>query len=80
LNSHPDGRKMKNTGQNCLTTRTSCSVAYNIKYKLYICIYIYMIFLKKIVSEAEATTQTPHDTHVGLAQALLNGSCLVPAR
>jgi hypothetical protein len=39
-----------------------------------------MIFLKKIVSEAEATTQTPHDTHVGLAQALLNGSCLVPAR
>jgi hypothetical protein len=29
---------------------------------------------------AEATTQAPHDARVGLAQALLNESCLGPAR
>jgi hypothetical protein len=29
---------------------------------------------------AEATAQEPHDARAGLAQALLNGSCLGPAR
>jgi hypothetical protein len=29
---------------------------------------------------AEATAQAPHDARVGLAQTLLNGSCLGPAR
>jgi hypothetical protein len=29
---------------------------------------------------AEATAQAPHGARVGLAQALLNGSCLEPAR
>jgi hypothetical protein len=29
---------------------------------------------------AKATTQAPHDTRAGLAHALLNGSCLGPAR
>jgi hypothetical protein len=29
---------------------------------------------------AEATAHAPHDARVGLAQALLNGSCLGPAR
>jgi hypothetical protein len=27
----------------------------------------------------EATTQAPHNARVGLAQTLLNGSCLEPA-
>jgi hypothetical protein len=29
---------------------------------------------------AEATAQAPHDARAGLAQALLNKSCLGPAR
>jgi hypothetical protein len=29
---------------------------------------------------AEATAQAPYGAHAGLAQALLNGSCLGPAR
>jgi hypothetical protein len=47
--------------------------------------YVYTIFckIKNIIVPAlwaEATTQARHDTHVGLTQALLNGSCLRPAR
>jgi hypothetical protein len=36
--------------------------------------------LGRAVLQAEATTQAPHDPRAGLAQALLNGSCLEPAR
>jgi hypothetical protein len=36
--THPDGRRVKNTKQSSLTSRTLCSGVYNIKYKLYICI------------------------------------------
>jgi hypothetical protein len=43
-NPHHDGRRVGDTEQNCLTSRTSCSNVYNIEYKLYI--YIYMIFCK----------------------------------
>jgi hypothetical protein len=43
LNPHPNGRRMKNIVQNCLTSRTLCSVAYNIEYKLYICIYDFFV-------------------------------------
>jgi hypothetical protein len=40
-----------------------------------------MIFCKRKKScRASTTPQTPHDARAGLAQALLNGSCLGPAR
>jgi hypothetical protein len=38
---HPDGRKVVDTKQSCLISRTSCSCVYNIEYKLYICIYVF---------------------------------------
>jgi hypothetical protein len=51
------------------------------------CTYLYMIFKKNKKNNhvgpalwGEATTQAPHDAHTGLAQGLLNGSCLGPAR
>jgi hypothetical protein len=66
-------------------SRTSCSGVYNIEYKLYICIYMIFCKIKKQSCWAEpalrveATAQTSHDARAGLAQALLNGSCLGPA-
>jgi hypothetical protein len=43
LNTHPNnGRRVKDTGQSCLTSRTTCSGVYNIEYKLYICIYYFL--------------------------------------
>jgi hypothetical protein len=51
--------------------------------------YVYMIFckIKKIIVcrigpalRADATAQAPYDARAELAQALLNGSCLGPAR
>jgi hypothetical protein len=47
LNPHPDGRRVEETRRSCLTSRISCSSFYNIKYKLYICIYD--VFFKIIV-------------------------------
>jgi hypothetical protein len=43
LNPHPDERRVEDTGQSYLTSRTSCSVVYNIEYKLYICIYNFFV-------------------------------------
>jgi hypothetical protein len=59
---------------------------YNIEYKLYICIYNFFCKIKKKSCQdgqalrAEATTQAQHNAHAELAQTLLNGSCLGPAR
>jgi hypothetical protein len=36
LNPHPDGRRVEDTKQNCLTNITSCSSVYNIEYILYL--------------------------------------------
>ncbi|PWZ46063.1 hypothetical protein Zm00014a_005236, partial [Zea mays] len=41
------GRRVEDTGRNCLTSRTSYSTIYNIEYKLYI--------IKKIVSGRTST-------------------------
>jgi hypothetical protein len=49
------------------------------------CTYVYMFLNKKSCQVGpalwtEATAQAPHDARVGLARALLNRSCLGPAR
>jgi hypothetical protein len=36
-----NGRMARDIGWSCLTSRTSCSDVFNIKYKLYICIYFF---------------------------------------
>jgi hypothetical protein len=42
LNAHPSGRRARNTRWSYLISRTSCLGVFNIKYKLYICIYIFL--------------------------------------
>jgi hypothetical protein len=54
---------------------------FSIEYEVYICIYDFCKIKNIIVPDrAEATAQARHDDRAGLAQALLNVSCLGSAR